>query len=167
MKMKPVRLAVVFALFTTVPGGGAESASEAPGCGEACVRVLCEYYDIGYVPYVVLGHLRPGAFKETSLKQIRDCLSELGMECSIVRGSRELLDRVDKPMVLYLEPPVKDDIGHFGVVRRLPETGRLIAYDPLMSPDPIYVDENMLRESWSGVALVVHVRCPRFLYQGL
>jgi ABC-type bacteriocin/lantibiotic exporter with double-glycine peptidase domain len=123
------------------------------GCGELCVHLLCEYYEIEYPQQKVLQILTPGASGETSLQQMQECLEMLGFQCSAMRGGYEALTQLDVPVILFLEPGYAA-VGHFGVVMKSQQNGRLLAYDPYASFKPIEVERKTLQKHWKGVALL-------------
>ncbi len=125
-----------------------------PGCGESCIEVICDYYDMPFSREQVQKALDPGEFKETSLLQIQECLEEIGFSCEAVSGTfDEVVVGSDAPMVAFVRWKPEEHIGHFVIVRY--DKGDLTIVDPLQSMKPIRGDRDAFIRYWSGLVLVV------------
>lgn len=124
-------------------------------CSELCVRLLCDTWQVEFDRAQAIGLLSQRSDGSVSLDRLVECLNAFGLECSVRRGTPELLNQARAPVILHLQPPdAPDTVGHYVVVANT-ETG-LVAYDPTASAAPGPIDPERLKLMWTGVAIFVH-----------
>lgn len=131
---------------------------EVVGCGEVCVRLLCEWYGVPFQRESVLNRLKPGDFGEASLANLQETLESQGFPCRAVRGGIEDLASWKHPMILVGgrgKVAAKGQPGHFLLARYDEKTNQLLGYDLAAGPAPFSITSDTLEQVWTGVALLV------------
>ena len=154
------RLAVGLAISVVVAAAPSERSNGfAPqrvrGCGEVCVPLICEYYERSVSEEQLAATLKSGPHGEASAEDVKNCLERLGFASKVVRGDYSNLMAAESPLILYIRKPGLTSEGHFAVVQKDKWTGRLLAFDPLVSSDPVFVERAGLQQNWTGVAILV------------
>ncbi len=156
--MKQIVILATGLLWATL-GMRSVSASEPEdtiSCGEFCVQVACEFYDADYFREKALAILEPGEFGETSLEQVKQCLSAFGLESEGMKGT---FDEVVKgqacPMVAFIKSGPTDPVGHFVLMFCESEQDALIVFDRLISDKPVIITKEAFTRRWTGVVLAV------------
>ncbi|HEX5471896.1 MAG TPA: cysteine peptidase family C39 domain-containing protein [Lacipirellulaceae bacterium] len=142
------------ALQPRPPGDAGWPDKDTNNCGAACVQMLCGFYKVEFPRETAVRMLRPGPNGETSLARMQQCLEEIGLSATVVRGDSQLIDELVFPTVVLVKRNRGDSIGHFAVVMTHRESGDLLAYDPFESSDAIHVDREVFARHWTGLALL-------------
>lgn len=124
-------------------------------CSELCVRMLCDTWGVQFDRAQAVNELSQESDGSVPLDRLVACLNSFGFECDVRHGTPELLNNIQRPVIIHLQHPgTIGSVGHYVVVARS-EAG-LIAYDPIASSAPGSVDPERLKIMWTGVAVFVH-----------
>jgi peptidase C39-like protein/uncharacterized protein DUF1573 len=145
-------------LWATLCGqsASASESGERISCGEFCVQLVCEYYDVDYAREEALAILEPGEFGETSLEQVKQCLSGFGFESEGMTGTfDEVIKGHECPMVAFIKASPNDVVGHFVLTFYDSEQDSVIVFDRLLSDRPVTISREKFTSLWTGVVLPV------------
>jgi ABC-type bacteriocin/lantibiotic exporter with double-glycine peptidase domain len=155
----PLRAAIILAAsFCTSWCDICHAETTFPGCGEICIRLLCEYYHVSFDEDQVRKLLEPGPSGETTVARMGDALEALGFDSRAVKGSVDQLRREKSPVIIFAKQSRADAIGHFAVVMWDSSNERPIVIDPLTRAEPFVVTADDFGKVWSGVAILAKPR---------
>jgi len=132
------------------------------GCGEQCVRLLCEYYRNQISEYKIIEFLKPNELGEATFKDLERCIKKVGLDCYAFKGNSKDLTRIQYPVILHFKKTSKHKVGHFLVSLLEPKENKLIGYDPALAGAPFDLTPEKLDKFWTGAGLVVF---PKKLHQ--